>query len=130
VKDKLLDESGHNTMKTLLLLSITFVLVFAGVAGTTNSTVQTSAPLLERSFDKLDLKKFVHNLQQLTPPKPDESSQALLVRYFKEHNVVVEKPGAVFLDEKGSRLLVWATKAQLDEVEALFRKIQLRVDSR
>jgi hypothetical protein len=117
-------------MKILLLLSISFTLALACVAGSTNATVQTTEPLLTRSFDKFDIGTFVHNLRQLAPPKQGESNQALLLRYFKENNVEVEKPGAVFLDEKGKRLLVRAAKAQLDRIQALFERISLYVDSR
>ena len=66
------------------------------------------------------------SLKELAGANPnnlDESNQALLVRYFKNNQVVVEKPGSVLLDEKGNRLVIRTTKTQHEEIRKLFELI-------
>ena len=46
-----------------------------------------------------------------------------MVRYFKNNQVVVEKPGSVLLDEKGNRLVIRTTKTQHEEIRKLFELI-------
>jgi hypothetical protein len=75
---------------------------------------------------KIKSETFLPSLKELagaTPNNVDESNQALLVRYFKNNHVVVEKPGSVLLDEKGNRLLIRTTKTQQEEIRKLFQLI-------
>jgi len=113
-------------MKALLTLTSAFSLVLASFAGSTNEpTTASSDRLLVREY-KIKSDTFVRSLKQLevaNPNDPGESNQALLVRYFKNKQVVVEKPGSVFLDEKGNRLIIRTTKVQQEKIQMLFEII-------
>ena len=98
-------------------------MVLTSLGGPTNETTTASGePLLSRSY-KISADTFVRNLKQLAPPKSGESNQDLLTRFFKDKHIEIQKPAAVFLDEKKDRLLVRMTKADQDKVELLIQMI-------
>ena len=85
-------------MKTLLILIAGFGLAFASYAGTTNDTA--SAELLPMRSYEISSKTFASHLKHLVPPQSGESDQALLLRYFKQHQIELQEPSHVFLDER------------------------------
>jgi hypothetical protein len=114
------------TIKALFTLTSAFSLVLASLAGSTNETANASSDSLQTCEYKIKFDAFVRSLKELASANPnnlEESNQALLVRYFRNNQVVVEKPGSVLLDEKGNRLLIRTTKTQQEEIRKLFQLI-------
>ena len=112
-------------MKILLAIILGLGLVLASVGAPTNETTTASGErLLTRSY-KIDTEAFVKSLKRLAPPKTGESNQDLVVRFFNENRVETQRPTSIFLDEKGSRLLVRATKTEQEKIQTLFKKIYL-----
>ena len=110
-------------MKALLILLLGFGLVLPGLSGTTNEATTASAePLVARTY-KIRADAFVRNLKKLETPKSGESDQDLLVRFFREQRIEIQKPAAVFLDGKQGTLLVRTTQASQDQIENLIDKI-------
>ena len=117
-------------MKTILTATLALGLICTGAIGckphnNDQAGAGTNQPehLFTRSY-KIATATFVGNLKNLAAPKAGESNQQLLIRYFKENNVVIEPPAALLLDEQGNRLLVRASETDKDKIQALFDKIQ------
>jgi len=110
-------------MKALLTLLIGFSLVFISIGGQTNETTTASGEQLWTRAYKVSADAFVRNLKKLATPKPGESAQDLFVRFLKEQHIDVQKPAAVFLDEKKGTLVVTTTQADQRRIETLIGKI-------
>lgn len=115
-------------MKTAIALMLSVGLLFAAGTGCKKSQNDGQAETgqanqFTQSY-KIEPKNFNANLRRLAPPKPGESSQALVLRFFVDNGVVMEPPSAVMLDEIGNRLLVRAAESERKKIQALFERIE------
>lgn len=110
-------------MKALLILLLGFGLVLPGLSSPTNETTTASGEQLVSRVYKMKSDAFVGNLKKLEIPKSGESDQDLLVRFFKDKGIEIQKPAAVFLDEKQGTLFVHTRQADQDQIENLIDKI-------
>lgn len=112
-------------MKTLFTIIMSLGLVSVGICDTTNQPVDSSqsslAGLVTRTYD---IGSFVSSLKTQLPPKDGESDYSLVLRYLKQSKIEIQKPGAIFLNDKRHQLFVRASKADQDKIEALIVKLQ------
>ena len=108
-------------MKPLFTFILGFGLVLTGLAGTTNE-MAPAGDLITRRYN-VNTQTFVSHLKHLAPARPSESDQDLLLRFFKQEHVEMEKPAAVLLDEKTGKLIIRAKRSDQDKVEALVARI-------
>lgn len=112
--------------KLFLLVSISLGLVF-GPAGCSKPKSDGAAETGQANqitiSQKIDSKVFVANLRRLGGPKPGESNQALLARYFVDNGVKMDPPSAVLIDEIGSRVLVRATEPDRAKILTLLQHL-------
>jgi tetratricopeptide (TPR) repeat protein len=112
-------------MKTLFTIIMSLGLVSAGICDTTNQPVDSSqsslAGLVTRTYD---IGLLVSSLKIQMPPQTGESDYLLVLRYFKQNKIEIQKPGVVFLNDKRHQLYVRAPKSDQDKIEALIVKLQ------
>ena len=114
-------------MKVAIALVLSLSLIFAvgtGCKKKSDGKAETGQANQFTHSYKIDTKIFTANLRKLAAPKPGESTQALLLRYFVENGVAMEPPSAVMLDEMGNRLLVRAAEPERQKIQALFERIE------
>lgn len=117
-------------MKKLLTVALSLGLLLSGAVGCKKNKPEAAdtseaqgIPLFSQSYPA-DPATFVPNLKRLAAPRGGESNQNLLARFFKENNIAIDPPAAVFLDEGGKRLLVRAPQSDKEKVQALVERIQ------
>ena len=111
-------------MKTLFAIIMSLGLVSVGICDTTNQSADSSqSPLHGLIQHKYAVEVFVTNLKKLTPPKSGESDYSLVLRYLKQNKIEIQKPGAIFLNDRLHQLYVMAPKADQEKIEALIGKL-------
>jgi hypothetical protein len=111
-------------MKKFIAFVFVLGIAFMSFADSTNVTAQSSAEhLISRYYKIDDAPSFFNNLKELESPKQAESNQDLVIRFFKDNNIKLEKPAAVFWNEGKNRLYVRVTESDQNKVEALVEKI-------
>ncbi|MGH7953776.1 MAG: tetratricopeptide repeat protein [Limisphaerales bacterium] len=112
-------------MKTLFTIIISLGLVSVGMSDTTNapagSSQSQSAGLVQKEYDA---GIFVDKLKTKLTPQAGESDYSLVLRYLKQNGVEVQKPEAIFLNERKHQLYVRASKSEQEKIEALIVKLQ------
>ena len=114
-------------MKTAIAFILSLSLILSGGAGCkkqTDGKAETGQANQFTQSYKIEGKTFVANLRRIAAPKPGESLQALILRFFVENGVTMEPSSAVILDEMGNRLLVRATEPDRQKIQGLFERIQ------
>jgi hypothetical protein len=114
-------------MKTAIALVLGLALIFTtgpGCKKQSDGKTETGQSNQFTQSYKIETKTFIANLRRLAAPKPGESNQALLLRYFVENGVTMAPPSAVMLDEIGSRLLVRAAEPERQKIQSLFEQIE------
>jgi tetratricopeptide (TPR) repeat protein len=100
-------------------------LVSVGMSDTTNQPADSSqSPQVALTTRTYDIGLFVSSLKTQLPPKDGESDYSLVLRYLKQSNIEIQKPGAIFLNDERHQLYVRASKADQDKIEALIVKLQ------
>lgn len=110
-------------MKTSLTFLLGLSLALSGIASPTNETIKASQQNLHTRQFKVSTDSLVRNVTRLLPPKAGESNHDLLVRFFKENHVNIQKPATLSLDEKKGLLLVRTSLGDLDKIEELVAQI-------
>src|SRR5208283_5021924 len=67
---------------------------------------------------------FIDKAKKLMPQKEDESDGQLILRTFKQHNIVLHPPEAMFLEGKFHMLFVKATPSDQKKIQALFTEVE------
>ena len=114
-------------MQKIITIILGLGLLLAGVTGCKKKADSPAVAGQENQFTQsinIDPKVFVPSLRGLLPPKPGESSKALLLRYLVENGVAMEPPSDVMVDEIGNRVLVRATESQRQKIKELFDRIE------
>ena len=101
------------------LLGLSLALALSGIAGPTNENTKASVQNLHTRQFKVSTDTLMRNVRKLLPPKAGESNHDLLVRFFKEKKVDIQKPATLSLDEKKGVLLVRTSLGDLDKIEDL-----------
>jgi hypothetical protein len=114
----------HSFMKTLFTaLAASLVFGLTAIAEPTNSQSQVAPQLSTRIF-KITPDAFFSSLKHRIAPKDGESNQQLILCFFKQQHIDLEKDkAAIFLNEKKGLLLVRATEEDLDKIERLVAEI-------
>jgi hypothetical protein len=109
----------------LLLISVASVgLVWSSIADSTNKTDATAIEQMFARSYKISPEKFIRNLHKWAPtPIEGESDHDLLVRFFKENNVDITNPSALFLNERKDTVYVHSSEKVLNKIPALIDKI-------
>ena len=111
-------------MKTLFTIIMSLGLVSVGICDSTNQSVDSLqsplAGLIQRTYAA---EPFVSSLKTQLPPKDGESDYSLVLRYLKQNNIEIQKPGAIFLNEERHQLFVMASKDDQEKIEALISKL-------
>jgi hypothetical protein len=116
-------------MKPFLATTLIVGLAFAGFCGTTNETngaAQTQPEQLFTRTYKIDNETFVKNLTHLAGLKKGESKYQMLLRFFKQNGVTIERP-AVFFWADIAGLYFHATQTDLNKIEKLVVAVQNNV---
>lgn len=107
-------------MKTLLTLIIGIGLFCSSLAvQASDSSAATSLITRALHVDS----KVLNQVRSLGKAKPDETSQDLLLRYFKTQKLEFKKPAYLKFEDKSGKLTVHATAEDLDKVERLISKL-------
>ena len=83
--------------------------------------------LLTRRY-KIDNETFVQNLKHLAGIKEGESNMQMLLRFFKQNGIEIERPATIFWDHVGG-LFVRSTEANQNKIEKLVMTIQDNIAS-
>jgi hypothetical protein len=116
-------------MKTFFTTALIVGLPFAGFCGTTNETNSAAQTQPEQLFTrtyKIDNETFVKNLTHLAGFKEGESQYQMLLRFFKQNGVAIERPVSFFWSHNLG-LYFHATQADLNKIEKLVMAVQNNV---
>ena len=83
------------------------------------------APLISRRF-KIDLAKLVINLSHSQSASGTESTQNVLLRFFKQNGVDMSPPSSVFVNETEETLWVRSSETNVNRIEQML--IQLNIN--
>ena len=108
-------------MKTLFTIIMSLGLVSVGMSDTTNAPADSLAGLVQKTYAA---GVFVDQLKTQLPPQAGESDYSLVLRYFKQNGIEVQKPAAIFLNGREHQLYVMASKSDQEKIEALIVKLQ------
>lgn len=107
-------------MKTLFSIIMILGLVSVGICDTTNQPADSSqsppAGLIQRTYA---VESFVSSLKTQLPPKDGESDYSLMLRFLKQNKIEIQKPGAIYFNDRRHQLYVSATKADQEKIAAL-----------
>jgi len=123
-------------MKLQHLIPILFLAAFCTVSAQTNNALaDTNTPSFDSDTNEqywispapirvyhVSGEKFIPHLKQLVTPKTGESDQDLLLRYFKEQHIKMQKPAMVYLILDADILVVHAPGADQAKIESLLSK--------
>jgi hypothetical protein len=113
-------------MKIFLAATLIVGLAFTGFCGTTNETngaAQTQQEQLFTRAFKIDNETFGKNLTHLAGFKEGESQYQMLLRFFKQNDVTIERPTTLFWSHNNG-LYFHATQTDLNKIEKLVMAIQ------
>lgn len=113
--------AGADAGRGVLLLCV-LAMILAVANHRAHSPPASAGDLITRRYN-VNTQTFVSHLKHLAPTRPSESDRDLLLRFFKQEHVEMEKPAAVLLDEKTGKLIIRAKRSDQDKVEALVARI-------
>jgi hypothetical protein len=104
-----------NTLFAALAASLFFGMTAIAEPTSSQSRVE---PQLTRRIFKID--DCFPSLELRIAPKDGESNHQLILRFFKQHNIDLEKDKAeIFVNEEHGLLIIRATEEDLDKIEGL-----------
>jgi hypothetical protein len=107
-------------MKALLTFIIGFGIAVISLGGDTNGPYELS-PLPTKIYH-ISGEKFMPRLKQFVTPETKESDQDLLLRYFKDQHIEMQKPAFLDLILKADCLVVHSTAADQEKISHLLSK--------
>jgi hypothetical protein len=111
-------------MKTLLTIIIGLGLASVGFSETTNAVDCSHGTVDHLSTRIYDTTAFFTHLKQQLSPEKGESDQQLVLRYFKQNQIEIAKPEAVFVNDGKHQLYVHTSPADQDKIATLIEKVQ------